>query len=144
MYKLFSILMIFSGFGVMKDCLSGQKQAEVTKQEKMPIIMHRGYNLLDKSEAGKLLNQWNGINGDSLKDKIAISVPDKDKIDYEVISELVSSIRNRLCLVNPGGSYEVWIQVEGGASWVVVSGSVQTGIKAIINCAAKENAGASK
>ncbi|MBX9787106.1 MAG: hypothetical protein K2Y08_07195 [Alphaproteobacteria bacterium] len=135
--KWLSVLLPIFVLSMPGKSLANQKPEEVALQEKMPVIINKGYVLLEKNEAAKLLSQ-SGLKENNLgvvaNDKVAVSLAEKDEIDYGKISRLVSKIRHELCAVNQEGGYEVWLQVEGGLSGVFVSASAQTGIKAIINC----------
>lgn len=60
-------------------------------------------------------------------------VSNENKIQYKKIEQLVMEIRNRLCNVNPHGSYEVWLSFRGSAG-ILVSATAETGMKAVIKC----------
>ena len=136
-----SVLLPIFIFSMPGKSLADQKPEEAAFQEKMPVIINKGYVLLEKNEAAKLLAQSDhkeNISGFVANDKVLVLLAEKDEIDYGKISRLVLKIRHELCSVNQEGGYEVWLQVEGGLSGVFVSASAQTGIKAIINCSSDE------
>ena len=146
LYRLFSILILIFVLSVSGKCLMDASES----QEKLPIIINKGYRIVDGNNVQELFERKDGksspigksnfdavekmITQNSKQNMSLVPVEEKADIDYGKISKLVSSIRNELCSVNQAGSYEVWLQVEGGASGVFVSASAQTGIKAIINC----------
>jgi len=145
-----STLVLIVMFSVSGKCLTDQMQEVRESEEKLPVIINRGYKIVDENNIQALLEDEDRkfssieksnlsaakemITRNSKQNKRLVPVEEKADIDYGKISKLVSSIRNELCSVNQGGSYEVWLQVEGGASGIFVSASAQTGIKAIINC----------
>lgn len=109
-------------------------------QEKLPVIINKGYKIVGENNIQALLEHEDRKPSPMGRLSLGAAILEKEKvdIDYGKISKLVSSIRDKLCSVNQEGSYEVWLQVEGGASLgVFVSASAQTGIKAIINCSAE-------
>ncbi len=129
--RFYSILVLIVMFSTSEKCLTEQIQDVKESEEKLPVIINRGYKVLD----GKSVQEFAYDNAISnLKKDRLVPIEEKADIDYGKISKLVSSIRSKLCSINQDGSYEVWLQVEGGASGVFVSASAQTGIKATINC----------
>lgn len=55
-------------------------------------------------------------------------------VDYNKISSFVTNIKNNLCDNDRNVNYEVWISANVNGELMVVSGGVETGIKAIIDC----------
>jgi hypothetical protein len=166
LHKLFFILFLCNLLIAPGKCLIDAKQEMDESQENLPVIVNRGYKIINGKTAQILLRKEdsaqlysNGINSLSKEPisglmakekgahnsqeevKLAIPVEEKVLISFEKISSLVNTIKSKLCSVNKEGSYEVWLQVEGGASGIFVSASAQTGIKAIIDCGAKHKAG---
>jgi len=153
LYKIYSMLVVFVAFSASGECLAAQKQGDVANSAKMPVLINKNYVVVGKNEAEKLLGQ-SGIKentvrsmiSDSSADKIVMGVAEISNADYKEINMRVSEIKSNLCLSNSGVTYEVWLQqakeTSGGLSWVVSlihSDSSESGIKAIINCAHKEN-----
>ena len=141
--KLMFILCLFSVFGETGKCSADKnKENPENLEEKMPVIIDRGYKIIGGKNS-QTLDLHKNLDPQVLGELIAregLSVhPNQEKIEiyYSEIGKLVETIKKELCSVNKGGSYEVWLQIEGGISGVLnvfVSASTQTGIKAIINC----------
>ncbi|MBX9976913.1 MAG: hypothetical protein K2X98_01520 [Alphaproteobacteria bacterium] len=161
--NFFIILLLSSlNFSVQSNEPKTHKKNE--SQEKMPVLITKGYRILSKKNTSSPNRDDNadlsfnpsGMNPKEMmsspqhtkhnQENDALLVPEneEDSIDYKKISVLVTTIKKNLCAVNHEGSYEVWLQIEGGASGVFVSASAQTGIKAIINCALKSETGSTK
>lgn len=60
------------------------------------------------------------------------------QIPYEEISKFVQTVREKLCKINPHGSYEIWLSF-GGTLGIFVSAKAETGMKAIIQCETSEH-----
>ncbi len=149
LYRFFLILVLVFITSISEKCLADMSESH----EKLPVIINRGYKIVGEENLQALLggeNRKSSSIGELNREEAGkmrtpntkqgtrvVPVEEKTNIDYGKIGDLVSLIRSKLCSVNQEGSYEVWLQVEGGASGVFVSASAQTGIKAIINCSAE-------
>ena len=158
MYKIFSMLVCLVATSATGKCLTVQTEGESASQQKMPIIISRGYVRLEKNEASKLLAQ-RGLKENISEysasapstDRVAVGVAEISEVDYGEINTRVTEIKNNLCPLNPEVTYEVWLQktkgTSGGLSWVVsliYSASSEGGMKAIINCSHNGNKTAKK